>query len=33
MNLQAELSGRPWAMHRKTFESLIRSENAAVPSC
>jgi ClpP class serine protease len=25
MNLQAELSGRPWAMHREAFESLIRS--------
>lgn len=31
MNLHAELFGRPWAMHRETFESLVRSENAAVP--
>lgn len=25
MNLQTELSGHPWAMHREAFESLIRS--------
>ncbi|SFN69308.1 Peptidase family S49 [Nitrosospira briensis] len=31
MNLQTELAGRPWALHRETFESLIRSTNAAGP--
>lgn len=31
MNLHTELSGRPWALHRETFESLIRNVNAAAP--
>lgn len=31
MSAQAELSGRPYAMHRETFESLVRNA-AAVPS-
>jgi ClpP class serine protease len=31
MNLQTELSGRPWALHRETFESLIRSADTAGP--
>jgi hypothetical protein len=31
MNPQTELSGRPWALHRETFESLIRNVNAAGP--
>ncbi|ODT74786.1 MAG: hypothetical protein ABS69_11610 [Nitrosomonadales bacterium SCN 54-20] len=31
MNLHTELSGRPWALHKETFESLIRNENAAGP--
>ncbi|PTR15056.1 peptidase S49-like protein [Nitrosospira sp. Nsp2] len=31
MNPQTELSGRPWALHRETFESLIRNVSAAGP--
>lgn len=31
MSAQAELSGRPWAIHRETFESLVRNV-AAAPS-
>jgi ClpP class serine protease len=31
MNLHTELSGRPWALHKETFESFIRNENAAGP--
>ncbi|MBN9132012.1 MAG: S49 family peptidase [Nitrosospira multiformis] len=31
MNLRAELYGLPWAVHKETFESWVRNENAAGP--
>ncbi|ABB73366.1 protein C Serine peptidase. MEROPS family S49 [Nitrosospira multiformis ATCC 25196] len=31
MSLHTELFGRPWALHKETFESLIRNAHAAGP--